>query len=144
MCFASSGANGTNGANGAVGATGAQGDIGLGLSYEFQTTSASSYTITLPAGNASVILLATRSGTQTITLPSAATSANRHLVVRKTVSSGYGYVKPGSGDQILGWHTTSEFKLDDDWDQVALVSDGTDWMIFSWMLEDEASGSGDD
>ena len=124
------GIQGEIGPQGPIGLTGPAGPIGLGLSFVIQELVGSG-TIVLPAGNASVVVLAT-SGVlpaTVVTLPAAADAVSRLVLVRRMDAIGLLRVRAPSGT-ILGGPAGGDVVLKQTFDQVTLVSDGTTWVIF--------------
>ena len=124
------GIQGEIGLQGPIGLTGPAGPIGLGLSFVIQELVGSG-TIVLPAGNASVVVLAT-SGVlpaTVVTLPAAADAVSRLVLVRRMDAIGLLRVRAPSGT-ILGGPAGGDVVLARTFDQVTLVSDGTTWVIF--------------
>ena len=115
---------------GANGSDGADGGLGLGLSFAIQELVGGGV-ITLPAGNASVIVLATSGAPPTtlVTLPAAADAVSRFVLVRRMDARGRLFVRAPSGT-ILGGSQSADVVLERRFDQVLLVSDGTNWVIF--------------
>jgi hypothetical protein len=123
------GVTGPNGPQGVPGATGAQGPIGLGLGFEVRRISAST-TATWPAGNQSLVYLATTSGANVVvTLPSAASSANRFITVRRVDGGREVRVRPATGETIDGASAAIAMTLKDQY--VTVVSDGAEWVVFA-------------
>ena len=108
----------------------------------FQTVEVSSSgPISLPPGNASLIVLARVPRGQGIELrlPPAASSVSRFVTIRRLDARGRVLVRAAAGEGIEGGREVREGRnrdsdtlaLENRWDSVTLVSDGTNWFVFS-------------
>jgi hypothetical protein len=135
---------GATGATGAQGPAGVAGPVGLGLGFVVQPLTGGG-AVTLPTGNASVIVLvssasAPRRGDDdddesrpgpntTLTLPAPGDARSRFVLVRRMDNRGRLLVRPPSGT-IVGGRPNETVVLERRFEQVLLVSDGTNWIIF--------------
>jgi hypothetical protein len=123
------GATGATGATGPMGLTGLQGPIGLGLDFEVQRISTDT-TVTWPAGNLSLVYLATTSGAGVVvTLPAASTSAHRFITVRRVDGGRQVRVRPSAGETIDG--DAGAISMADKDQYITLVSNGVEWVVFA-------------
>jgi hypothetical protein len=118
---------GPQGAVGPIGATGATGPIGLGLGFDVSNI-AEDTVISLPANNHSVIYLVTTGGSHiNITLPAAAGATSRFIVVRRVDEGRRVTIRSQNGEPIDG--RRGPIVMDDKFDAVTLVTDGTQWVV---------------
>jgi hypothetical protein len=126
------GVPGTAGASGNQGATGPAGPVGpqgFGLGFFLQTIT-QSQTLTLPPGTVSVVVIVTTDRHDIdVTLPPAASAANRFVTLRRVNSSHTVTIKPVAGEQIVGANR-SVLTLEDRFETLTLVSDGQKWVVF--------------
>jgi hypothetical protein len=106
-----------------MGPAGAQGS---GIAFEIRRVS-SNTTVSLPAGNRSVIYLATTAaGNITMTLPAASSAASRFVTITRVDRGGQVTVQPIGNDLLNGVHVSIVMKGNDD--SITLVSDGVEWV----------------
>jgi hypothetical protein len=123
---------GLPGVKGEKGDTGDQGPMGLGLSFVILRINATQM-LPLPPNNASAMYLVNtpdvrtrRPRSITLTLPSAASATNRFLSIRRVDTDGVVRIQTTTGGGIQGLAA-----LQDRWDYVTLVTDGSEWFVFS-------------
>jgi len=91
------------------------------------------YTI-LDGDGYDVFLVTTSAITRTISLPTAADNNGRTVIVKK-IDSGVGFVRvnPEGGeyvdDQLSGNYLTGTNQLENQWDSVTMVCNGSDWYV---------------
>ena len=127
------GERGDKGFTGDKGEKGDKGDLGLGLSFVI-TRISSSQVLPMPAGNASALFLVNtppaprgrRGPPVVLTLPDPSRAASRFVTLRRIDTDGVVRVVTINGAAIPGLPA-----LDDRWDTVTLVTDGTEWFVFS-------------
>jgi hypothetical protein len=117
------------------------------LSFVTEYVSSSS-SLQLPSGNSSVLYLVSappppRKGksapTLTLALPSPASSMGRLVSIRRLDSNGQIHIRTSDGSAIEGWREVREGRnadtdvlaLQDRWDYVTLVTDGSKWFVFA-------------
>lgn len=98
----------------------------LGFTITSITNSDSPYSAAITAG---IILANATSGAITINLPTAVGNSGKVLIIKKSDLSGNVVTIDGSGsqtiDQSLTWTLTTPFE------RIAIVSDGSNWHIYS-------------
>ena len=128
------------GAQGPMGTPGPAGPPGAGLAFvKLDVVAGSAWD--LPAGNASVIVLVTSSRTHepmnrtryrhddVLRLPPAAAGLSRILVIRRMDERARLAVRPREGETLSGGRHPRAVFLEQRFEQVVLVSDGSSWII---------------
>jgi hypothetical protein len=140
------GLNGLPGAAGPAGPEGPRGPAGPGLSFVTEYVSSSS-SLRLPSGNSSVLYLVSApqpprgksAPALTLELPPPGSSVGRLVSIRRVDSNGQIHIRTSDGAAIEGWREVREGRnrdtdvlaLQDRWDYVTLVTDGTKWFVFA-------------
>lgn len=133
------GPQGVQGVPGPAGGQGPQGPAGTAASLNFVTLHVSSTgVLTFPTGAQSVIYLAStpRNGRVTLTLPTPKSAIGRFVTVRRVDSSGRLFVSSGNADLEGGREIRDRsgdsnlIVLNERWDWVTFVTDGTTWFVF--------------
>jgi hypothetical protein len=123
------GATGATGATGGIGPQGPQGVAGPGVTFALARTD-SDATITLPAnGNSIIYLVTTDRRNVTLTLPPAATSAGKFVIVKRVDRGRVVYIKPSGNDTIEA--SRNALRMENQRDSLTFVTDGTEWVLLS-------------
>lgn len=103
--------------------------MGLGLAFEIQRVGADA-TLVSPPDNRSLICLVTSGrGAITITLPPAETATSRFMTVQRLDKGRKILIRAAGGEMIDG--AGAAVVMEDRFDAVTFVTDGTEWVVFS-------------
>lgn len=118
-----------NGLPGAPGAVGPVGPAGPGVSFELRRVQ-NNTTITMPSnGNSLIYLVETNRTNITITLPPAATSGGRFLIIKRVDRGRAVLIKPSGNDTIEA--SRAALRMENARDSITFVTDGTEWVMLS-------------